>query len=336
MTGSRLACHLAGSPTSKFYYDLSLIYASDVIRPPNWQDYFITVDPTGHWRIGETLETLSGPMSAADALGSMPTPDLIVPHMFCLSGMTTFRSLFANIIQLPVVGSLADVTIVAADKGWTRQVLEVEGVAIPRGELIGERAQPTLPLPVVIKPCREDNSLGVSLVTDPNVISDAIQNARQYDPRVLCEEFIPGREVRCAVIEKYGALLTPELIEYDVNKERPIRTLADKLDTDDRGNPTDQNTQRIDASVCPANLDPGLKDAVQNLAVAAHRALGARDYSLFDIRIHEETNQPYIIEAGLFWSFSNKSMITRMLTASGYDVADEISTLWNWAINRQD
>ena len=37
--------HLCGSPTNEFFYNLSLIYAKDILLPPNWEQSFLIIDP---------------------------------------------------------------------------------------------------------------------------------------------------------------------------------------------------------------------------------------------------------------------------------------------------
>lgn len=47
-----------------------------------------------------------------------------------------------------------------------------------------------------------------------------------------------------------------------------------------------------------------------------HRALRCRDYSLFDFRI-DPAGQPWFLEAGLYCSFAEKSVISTMARAAG-------------------
>merc|ERR1711977_681503 len=71
------------------------------------------------------------------------------------------------------------------------------------------------------------------------------------------------------------------------------------------------------------------KKRVQEITLKAHRALNCRAYSLFDFRVHAETNQPYIIECCAFWSFSPISAISLMLKASNLDYEKMIVDIWH-------
>ena len=63
-------------------------------------------------------------------------------------------------------------------------------------------------LPVVVKPARSDNSMGVSLVADRAEVAAAVAHAKSHSSDVLVETYVPlGREVRCGVVEVDGGLV---------------------------------------------------------------------------------------------------------------------------------
>ena len=55
--------------------------------------------------------------------------------------------------------------------------------------------------PVFVKPARGGSSIGISRVTGPGSLTDAIEAARVHDPKVLVEAAVDGMEVECAVLE---------------------------------------------------------------------------------------------------------------------------------------
>ncbi len=61
---------------------------------------------------------------------------------------------------------------------------------------------------------------------------------------------------------------------------------------------------------------------VQAAAKKCHQALGCRHYSLFDFRIDPQ-GRPWFLEAGLYCSFSPKSVIPMMAKAAGISL-DEL------------
>ena len=85
---------------------------------------------------------------------------------------------------------------------------------------------------------------------------------------------------------------------------------------------------------CPANLTPELFEKLADAAKRSHLALGSRDYSLYDFRIHSETQEPYLLESCSFWSFTNPSVLSRMLVADGQILEDVALELWRNAAKR--
>ena len=331
---------LAGSAESEFFRDLSLLYARDVIVPDGVTSIWAVVEPgdpsKGHsggmWRFGRSLDRLGAPLAVGDALMAMPDADLVVPHMFCPSGMSSYRALFEDILGIPVVGSPACVTSVCTDKAKTRAIVAAAGLHVPEGRLLrwGD-ALPDMACPLIVKPNSTDNSVGLSLVRERAQLPAALEAAFAHDREVLVEAFIPGREIRMCVIDGPDGLFVPAMMEYPMSAESPIREVADKLDTDAGGRVLSQTTKPGAAAICPADLEAPLREALTHAAITAHKALGARHYSLYDFRVHEDTDTPYFLEAGLFWAFSRISMISRMLDADGADVPATIDVLWRRA-----
>lgn len=330
MSDRRTVLHLAGSASSPFYSDLSLVYATAGLRPDAFDHKVAVVEPGGRWRLGTTLEDLAAAVGAPTALAELEGGvDLVVPYMFDLSGMTSFRSLFEDVLGVPVVGSVAAVTSVAANKALTKSILGEAGVPVPASYT----ADSVDEFPVIVKPATEDNSRGLSLVRTVDQLEPAVAEAESFDDTVMIEQYIEGREIRVAVIETDDGLVSPAMLEYAVSDENPVRSVDAKLALDDGGNPTGLSAGPIPA-ICPAPIEPELRDRLSDLAAAAHVALGCRDYSLFDVRV-DRSGEPYFLEAGLFWTFGEPSIITRMIRGGGREPQPIIEALWRRAAARR-
>jgi D-alanine-D-alanine ligase len=62
-----------------------------------------------------------------------------------------------------------------------------------------ERA-PAMGLPLWVKPSRLGSSVGISKVTSPDDLDEAVELALRHDPRVIVEADAGGREVECSVL----------------------------------------------------------------------------------------------------------------------------------------
>ena len=73
--------------------------------------------------------------------------------------------------------------------------------------------------PVVVKPTKMENSVGVTLVHDKEELELALSEAWQYGDTAVIDSFITGREVRCGVMELEGGEMKPlSCIEYQVGQ----------------------------------------------------------------------------------------------------------------------
>jgi D-alanine-D-alanine ligase len=317
--------HLTGSAVSDFFCDLSRLYARDCLaateNPGRYEPVIAYVTPGGRWQFPDDLSTTAiarAPvLQAADAVARIVAlrPDVMVPQMFCLPGMTSYRALF-DLLGIPYVGNPPDVMALAGHKARAKAVVAAAGVAVPRGELVGRTERPTIQPPAVVKPIDADNSLGVSLVRDHDAFDAAIGRACAHSDAALVEEYVElGREVRCGIVVRDDELVCLPLEEYRVDRDhKPIRDAADKLARDPAGELTLVAKEHTKAWI----VDPGdpITQDVWDAARKCHVALGCRDYSLFDFRVDPD-GRPWFLEAGLYCSFARQSVIPMMAAAAG-------------------
>ncbi len=335
--------HLVGSGISAFMADLSRLYADDCLRATadrgRYDVHLAYVSPGGMWRFPRDLSEFglaaARPMSFAAAMGVIEElwPDVVVPQMFCLPGMTTYRGAL-ELLDVPVVGNPPDVMALAAHKARAKAVVAAAGVRVPAGELLRPGHDPTVRLPAVVKPVDADNSVGVALVRQQGEYDEALRVAFEHSAEVLVEEYVElGREVRCGVLEVDGELVCLPLEEYAVDHDtKPIRGYADKLRRDDEAGVLGLVAKDAEHAWIVDRDDP-LTERVWAAARACHRALGCRDYSLFDFRIHAD-GEPWFLEAGLYCSFAEKSVISVMAGAAGISLPELFETALRQAVSR--
>lgn len=322
--------HLVGSAVDDFHADLSRLYADACLDAlsgiERCRAHVAYVSPDGAWRFPVDLSppAVAGaralPLAAAIQHIASLDIDVVVPQMFCLPGMTSYRALF-DLLGIPYLGNPPEVMAVGANKVKARAIVAAAGVAVPAAELVhaGERAN--LPFPLVVKPVDADNSAGVSLVRDAADYDDAVASALAYGSAALVESYVElGREVRCGIIVRDGELVCLPLEEYAVDPEtKPIRTADDKLARNDKGELYLVAKDPTRAWIVVD--DEALTQRVWDVARRCHAALGCRHYSLFDFRIDRD-GKPWFLEAGLYCSYAPASVIAVMAAAVGWDVSD--------------
>jgi D-alanine-D-alanine ligase len=82
--------------------------------------------------------------------------------------------------------------VVVRDRDWRLGTPE-------RKRVLDEIAE--LGWPVFVKPARGGSSIGTSMASSAAALEEAIELARQHDPKVLVEAAVDGIEVECAVLE---------------------------------------------------------------------------------------------------------------------------------------
>lgn len=328
----RRVLHLTGSPTDEEFADLSRLYAADCLRavadPGRYEMLIADVQPDGSWRFPASLEVaeLSGapslPITEALIRINQWRPDVIVPQLFCPAGMTDYRSI-PPLLGLPMIGNPTAVMALGADKPAARAVVAEAGVSVPDGFVVrrGETLAAHDRWPVVVKPASSDNSWGLSLVTSATGLPAALERAWQWGDAALVEDFVPlGREVRCGILERDGELVGLPLEEYAVDaRTAPIRTAEDKLRRGGDGE-LELVAKQADRAWIVDPHDP-VVGPVHDAARRAYRALGCRQYGLFDFRI-DPAGRPWFLEAGLYCSFAPSSVIVTMARAAGISVRD--------------
>jgi len=234
--------HIAGSSENEFYFECSLLYSKAACRfpdikalygilRPSDQKWFFFEDDISHLEKNDILSNKGG-LNISDFLKLLANKNanLVVPHMFDQSGMTSFRAFFQDVLGLPVVGPDSFCNSVAQNKVFTRGVLMAMGVPIPKGFAV-QRPDPnshqvdedwvestdykSLGFPLIMKPPLEDNSRGISLVKNREQLKAAFEECFSYGQQALLEEFIPGREFRCGAIDLPQSLKTYQNGEND-------------------------------------------------------------------------------------------------------------------------
>lgn len=336
--------HLVGSIYDDFYCGLSYRYAEGCLentaKVTSLRDFQIAyVTPNGQWQFPRSLSlediAAAKPMSLSDAIQFIVSQkiDLMIPHMYCVPGMTHYRALF-DVLKIPYIGNTPDVMALTAHKGKTKAIVAAAGVKVPHSESLRRGEIPTIAPPVVVKPANADNSLGVFLIRKAEDYDAALQKAFQHSDEVLVETFIePGREIRCSIIVKDGQLIALPLEEYAVDPhERPIRTYADKFpELNDEGKFIGYPEDDIGKHWINQTSDETTKK-IQEMAKKCHLALSCRHYSLFEFRI-DPKGEPWFLEAGLFCSFGEGGGISEMARIAGISLDDLLMAMINEALN---
>jgi D-alanine-D-alanine ligase len=219
-----------------------------------------------------------------------------------------------ELLGIPYTGSGVMASSMAMDKVMTKRIWEACGLPTPRHvvlqpgsqELVDVRQVPdALGLPLIVKPPREGSSIGVSKVQGYSQMLDAVRLSAQYDPDVLCEEFIEGEEVTCAVLGTgAGAEALPVI---RIQAPEGAYDYQNKYFTDEV------------RYLCPSGLPQDEEMEIRRIVLASYRALGCRGWGRADLMIRASDRKPFLLEMNTSPGMTGHSLVPMAARAAGID-----------------
>ena len=162
--------------------------------------------------MNETVKTAAFVVAAVGLVvaASVTAPERRTASVFSDEGEAFYPDLFDE-LGFPYTGSDAWVLAVTLDKSLTKLMLSEHGVISPRGQFIDDLADLKLDgwrFPLMVKPNFEGSSKGItqdSIVEDRSKLRGLVEKQLSRFPAgVLVEEFIPGKDLTVAFLEKAG------------------------------------------------------------------------------------------------------------------------------------
>ncbi len=205
----------------------------------------------------------------------------------------------------PYTGSGVLASALAMDKAMAKRVFEHAGIPTPRWQLVrlGEResvidATALGGWPIVVKPNREGSTFGLTIVSRPDDVADALELAFEYGDEALVEQFIPGRELTVAVL---GDEVLP-IVE--------IRPPGGHYDYESK------YTAGRSEYFCPADLPEPLAAHIRHLGLRSVQVLGCAGAARSDFRLDPD-NRAWCLEVNTIPGMTPTSLVPMAAKAHG-------------------
>ena len=198
---------------------------------------------------------------------------------------------FLELLKKKYTGSGSHGLMLAQDKATAKKIFAFHGIHTPtfakcfRGRLDFSH---DLQFPVIVKPAREDGSIGIEFSAVVNSIRELMERMdwlhANFDSPVLIEEYIEGREMYVGVLGNDKPEALP-VIELDLSKlpEGTPRIAAAEVKWG-KGTQAYRDTK----SAVATDLPEETVQLLQQTAVAAYQALELRDYGRVDMRLQAD------------------------------------------------
>ena len=223
---------------------------------------------------------------------------------------------------IPYTGSGPHASALAMDKWEAQKFFAQAGIPVPKSVFLPKNYDDVvreIGRNIVVKPCAGGSTVGVSIIHEltPQNLNDAVNLAREsYAGEVIAEEYIPGREITCAVWENDG--ITEALPVIEIKPHEGYYDYANKY------------TKGATEYICPAEIDDETAKRIGDYAVKAHESLGCRAYSRSDFRLTPE-GEAYILEVNTAPGMTATSLVPKAAKAKGISMAEFVKAIMNMA-----
>jgi D-alanine-D-alanine ligase len=243
---------------------------------------------------------------------------------------------FLELIGKNYTGSGTHGLMMAQDKALAKKIFQFHGVHTPvfaksyRGRLDFSH---DLHFPVIVKPAREDGSIGIEFSAVVNSIRELMERIdwlhANFDSPVLIEEYVEGREMYVGVIGNDNPEALP-VVELDLSKlPDGMPRIASAEVKWGKGTKAYRDTK----SGIATDLAEEALAALQQTAVAAYQALELRDYGRVDMRL-QPNGRVAVIEVNPNPWLSSKAEFAMAARKSGRTYAQLVEEIVELAMAR--
>ncbi len=222
---------------------------------------------------------------------------------------------YLQTIGIPYVGSNVYASVVGQDKAYMRDIFKANDINCPnyiwfydsdfknnQEEVIKKIEK--IGYPVIVKPATTGSSIGIGVAKDKDKLKEAIEEAINYDSKIVVEEMIPNlMEVNIAVLGNYEHQET-SVIEEVLSKssfltyeEKYIGSskVKGKLGAKMPAVKGSKGMASADRKI-PADISDKMTKEVEELAVRVFKALGSSGNARIDMLIDTKAKKVYVNE----------------------------------------
>lgn len=200
-----------------------------------------------------------------------------------------------ELLKVPFTGSASTASMLAMNKFYSKLVWNDHALITPKFLILNKtnldykKIITHLSDPFIVKPSSSGSSFGINLVKNKDDLILAFTDASKYDPTVIAEEFIEGREFTVSILgnKSLGVLeIAPKNEFYDYNaKYVSNETIFSK----------------------PTDLNPEVLEKMENIALSAFTSIGCSGWGRVDFMMDKKFNL-YLIEVNTVPGMTDHSL----------------------------
>ena len=244
-----------------------------------------------------------------------------------------------DILNIPYTGNNYFTIALCQNKARAKDILTFHNVLTPKFQVFTSaerKLDPELKFPMIVKPIREDGSIGIrerSVVNNEEQLKEEVDHIINiYKQEALVEEFIEGREFSVSLIGNKRPTVLP-VAEIDFSnmpasmpKVFSYRAKWIKQSIAYKSTPL----------ICPAQIDEKVAKTIEETAKKCYKIFGCRGYVRVDFRYDEKENKLYVLELNPNPDLAADCNMVKSAEAAGMSYRDLILKLIEFAMERKD
>ena len=245
--------------------------------------------------------------------------DAVLPMLHGKNGEDgTVQGLLA-LAGIPCIGCGLLSSALCMDKSTAHLLASQAGVKVPRSVLLDQMGSVSdlakrtedLAYPLFVKPVNAGSSFGITKITGPGQLADAVSLAFRYDSQVIVEEAVEGFEVGCAVMG------TSRLFLGEVDE---IELSSGFFDYEEK------YTLKTSKIHMPARIDEATAQRIKDTAVLLYRALHCSGFARVDLFL-TPSGEIVFNEINTIPGFTSHSRYPNMMKGAGLSFEETVNRL---------
>lgn len=233
---------------------------------------------------------------------------------------------YFDMLNLPYTSCNAATSALTFNKRYTVAVAAMAGIPVAKSVHLFKHTNynvkdilSMLTPPLFVKPNNGGSSIGMSKVTEPSKLEEALQKAFNEDDQVLVEQMIQGREFTVGVFKSKGQITVLPITEVVAHQDKDFFDFEAKYG----GKSTE---------ITPAEISDDWKTKLETTAQKIYQVFNCRGVVRIDFIYNEAENQPYMLEINTIPGQSDASVIPQQVRATGAHLQEFYSRLLEEAL----